>query len=204
MSATSDAAANDVRDRVSRVRGLLPRGIDEPVVSKIEADAQAIVWLAFQSDRHTALEISDYADRYVADRLKTLPGVLERHHRRRTQLRDARVARPRPSCGLRADASGRGERAAPPERGDSVGAHRGCTQREFTVLSETDLRTPEQFDNLIIAEASGYPVRLKDVGRAELGALDERSVLRVNGNEAVGLGHRQAVHREHALRGARQ
>jgi len=61
-------------------------------------------------------------------------------------------------------------------------------KREFTVLTETDLRTPEQFDNLIITEARGYPVRLKDVGRARLGAADERNIVRVNGNPAVGLG----------------
>jgi len=70
-----DAAANDVRDRVARVRAVLPEAADDSVVSKIEADAQAIMWLAFNSERHGTLELSDYADRYIADRLKTLPGV---------------------------------------------------------------------------------------------------------------------------------
>ena len=70
-----DAAANDVRDRVARVRARLPEAADDSVVSKIEADAQAVMWLAFFSERHGALELSDYADRYVADRLKTLTGV---------------------------------------------------------------------------------------------------------------------------------
>src|SRR6188768_3064654 len=70
-----DTAANDVRDRVARVRGRLPDEVDEPIVQKIEADAQAILWLAFSSERHTPLFITDYADRYVADTLKALPGV---------------------------------------------------------------------------------------------------------------------------------
>lgn len=70
-----DAAANDVRDRVARVRGQLPDETDDPVVAKIEADAQAIMWLAFSSDRHSALEITDYADRTIVDRLQALPGV---------------------------------------------------------------------------------------------------------------------------------
>jgi len=70
-----DSAANDVRDRVSRVRGQLPSEADDPVVAKIEADAQAIMWLAFSSDRHSPLEITDYADRVIVDRLQTLPGV---------------------------------------------------------------------------------------------------------------------------------
>src|SRR3989304_3955054 len=70
-----DSAANDVRDRVARVRALLPEAADESVVSKIEADAQAIIWLGFSSDKHSSLELSDYAERHIADRLKTLPGV---------------------------------------------------------------------------------------------------------------------------------
>jgi multidrug efflux pump len=72
-----DAAASDVRDRVGRVRGLLPDEIDEPIIQKVEADAQPIIYLAFFSDRHTPIEITDYADRYVKDRLQTLPGVAE-------------------------------------------------------------------------------------------------------------------------------
>src|SRR6202008_4186332 len=61
--------------RVSRVRGQLPDEVDEPIIAKVEADAQAILWLRLNSDRHGALDISDYADRYVVDRLKTLSGV---------------------------------------------------------------------------------------------------------------------------------
>jgi len=70
-----DAAANDVRDRVARARGRLPDEAEDSIVSKVEADAQAIMWIAFYSDAHSALEITDYADRNVADFFKTLPGV---------------------------------------------------------------------------------------------------------------------------------
>jgi multidrug efflux pump len=75
QSRDPEAAANDTRDRVARVRGVLPSEAEDPVVAKIEADAQAIIWLAFSSDRQSPLEITDYADRVVADQLKTLPGV---------------------------------------------------------------------------------------------------------------------------------
>jgi multidrug efflux pump len=182
-----DAAANDVRDRVARIRGMLPDEVDEPVVSKIEADAQAIMWLAFYSDRHDALFITDYVDRYVADSLKALPGVASviiggaRKYAMRVWLDRDRLA----AFGLTPvdveNALRRQNVEVPSGRIES-------RQREFTVLSETDLRTPEQFNNLIITEARGYPVRLRDVGRAELGAQDERNVVRVNGNPAVGLG----------------
>ena len=72
-----DAAANDVRDRVARVRGALPDEIDEPVIAKVEADAQPIIYLAFSSDRHSPLDVTDFADRFVKDRLQNLPGVAD-------------------------------------------------------------------------------------------------------------------------------
>jgi multidrug efflux pump len=67
-------AAADVRDRVSRVRNKLPQAIDEPVIAKVEADANPIIWVAFSSDRHSPLEITDFASRIVKPRLQTLPG----------------------------------------------------------------------------------------------------------------------------------
>jgi len=75
LNRNPDEAANDVRDRVSRVRDLLPDEISEPVISKVEADAQPTIYLAFSSSNHNALEITDYADRYVKDRLQNINGV---------------------------------------------------------------------------------------------------------------------------------
>src|SRR5262245_6214213 len=72
-----DVAASDVRDRVSRVRRRLPAEVQEPNIAKVEADAQAILNLVFTSDRMNALEISDYVDRFVLDRLKNLTGVAD-------------------------------------------------------------------------------------------------------------------------------
>ena len=66
-----DSAAADVRDRVARVRNKLPQGIDEPVIAKVEADANPIIWLAFNSDRHSPLEVTDFASRIVKPRLQT-------------------------------------------------------------------------------------------------------------------------------------
>lgn len=182
-----DVAASDVRDRVSRARGRLPDEVDEPIIAKVEADAQAIIWLRLISGRHGALEISDYADRYVADRLKTLPGVAsviiggERRYAMRIWLDRERLAAYALTPQDVEDALRRQNVEVPSGRIES-------SQREFTVLSETDLRTAEQFNQLIVREVNSYPVRLRDVGRAELGPQDERNILRVNGNPAVGLG----------------
>ena len=182
-----DAAANDVRDRVARVRAALPAASDDSVVSKIEADAQAIMWLRLSSDRHTALELSDYADRYVADRLKTLSGVAsviiggDRRYAMRLWVDRDRLA----GYGLTPQdvetALRRQNVEIPSGRIESM-------QREFTVLTEADLRTETQFNNMIVSEARGYPVRLRDIGFARLGALDDRNIVRVNGIPAVGMG----------------
>ena len=182
-----DAAANDVRDRVARVKAQLPAAADDSVVSKIEADAQAIIWMRLSSDRHAALQISDYADRFVADRLKTLPGVAsviiggERRYAMRLWIDRDRLA----AYGLTPQDV---ETALRRQNVEIPSGRIESSQREFTVLTEADLRTAGQFNEMILAEARGYPVRLKDVGRAELGALDERNIVRVNGNPAVGLG----------------
>ncbi len=182
-----DAAANDVRDRVARVRGQLPDEVKDPVVAKVEADAQAIMWLAFSSDRHSALEITDYADRTIVDRLQALPGVAsviiagERRYAMRLWLDRDRMA----AYGLTPqdveDALKKQNIELPSGRIES-------RQREFSVLTESDLRVPEQFNDLILKETKGYPIRLRDIGYAEIGAADERNAVRVNGNPSVGLG----------------
>ncbi|MDP1707772.1 MAG: efflux RND transporter permease subunit [Gammaproteobacteria bacterium] len=182
-----DAAASDVRDRVSRARGRLPDDVDEPVVAKIEADAQAIIWIAFSSDHHDQLEITDYASRIVKDRLQTLSGVAsviiggERRFAMRIWLDRDRLAAYQLTPQDVEDALRSQNLEIPSGRIES-------DQREFTVLTETDLRTPEQFNRIIIRQVSGYPVRLSDVGNAEIGPADERNAVRVNGNPAVGLG----------------
>ncbi|HNW79180.1 MAG TPA: efflux RND transporter permease subunit, partial [Candidatus Competibacteraceae bacterium] len=182
-----DAAANDVRDRVARVRGQLPTETKDPVVAKVEADAQAVLWLAFSSTRHSALEITDYADRNIIDRLQALPGVAsviiggERRYAMRLWLDRDRMA----AYGLTPQDV---EDALKAQNIELPSGRIESRQREFTVLTESDLRTPAQFDDLILKESKGYPVRLRDIGYAEIGAADERNVVRVNGNPSVGLG----------------
>jgi len=182
-----DSAANDVRDRVSRVRGQLPKDSKEPVVAKIEADAQAIIWLALSSDLQNALEISDHADRYIVSRLQTLTGVAsviiggERRYAMRIWLDRERLA----AYNLTPQDV---ESALQKQNVDIPSGRIESVQREFTVFAETDLRNIEQFENLIIKQTNGYSVRLKDIGSAQLGALDERNILRFMSNPAVGLG----------------
>lgn len=187
LNRNPDEVANDVRDRVSRVRGRLPDEIDEPVISKVEADAQPTIYLAFSSDKHSPLEITDYADRYVKDKLQNINGVAnvrilgERQQAMRIWIDRSRLAAFALTSQDIEAALRQQNIEVPSGRIESVG-------REFTVLTETDLKTPEQFEAVIIKEVDGYLVRLKDVGRAEIGAKSERTLVRYNGNPSVALG----------------
>jgi multidrug efflux pump len=182
-----DVAASDVRDRVSRVRGRLPDEIDEPVIAKVEADAQAIIYIAFTSDRHTALEISDYADRYVRDRLQNLPGVAEvrifgeRRYAMRIWIDRARLAAYR----LTTDDV---ELALRQQNVEVPSGRIESKDREFTVLSRTGLVTPQEFGAIVIRDADGFPIRMRDVAKVEVGPQDERRITRFNGDTAVMMG----------------
>jgi multidrug efflux pump len=182
-----DAAAADVRDRVGRARDALPDEIDEPVIAKVEADSQPVMYLAFASTRHNAMEVTDFADRVVKDRLQNLPGVAEiqiygeREQAMRIWLDRLRLA----AFNLTPQDV---ETALRMQNVEVPAGRIEGVDREFTVLSETDLRTSEQFNDLIIRDTGGYLVRLKDVGRAEIAALDERIIARFNGNPAVAIG----------------
>ncbi len=187
LSRDPDAAASDVRDRVGRVRGRLPEEIDEPVISKVEADADPILYLAFSSDRHSPMEITDFVDRYVKDRLQSVNGVAEarifgeRRYAMRIWLDPARLAAYNLTPQDVENALRRQNVEVPAGRIES-------RETEFTVLAETDLRTVEQFGAIIIKDASGYPVRVRDVAKVELGPQDERVIVRFNRNPAIALG----------------
>ncbi|WP_137387801.1 efflux RND transporter permease subunit [Rhodoligotrophos defluvii] len=183
----ADSAAADVRDRVSRATRRLPEEIETPVIQKVEADAQPVLYLSFSSTAHNRLQLSDYADRYVKDQLQTLSGVAEvriygeRRFAMRLWLDPMRLAGYNLTVQDVEDAL----------RRQNVDIPAGLVEgrdREFTVLSRTNLQTVEQFDNLIIKQAEGYSIRLKDVGHAELAAHSERMFARYIGNNAITLG----------------
>ena len=183
----ADAAASDVRDRVGRVRGQLPDDIDEPVVAKVEADAQPIIWLAFSSTQHTPLEVTEFADRRVKDPLQTLPGVAsvrivgERRYAMRIWLDRDRMAATYVTA---ADV----EAALRAQSVEIPAGRIESAEREFTVLTKTDLQTPDEFKDIIVRKEAGYLVRIADVAKVEVGPADERMISRFKGQNAVALG----------------
>ena len=182
-----DGAAADVRDRVSRVRSRLPQGIDEPVVAKVDADANPVIWLSFYSDTLPALQVSDVVSRIVKPRLQTLPGAAdvrifgERRFAMRIWLDADRLAAYKLTPSDVEDALRRQNIEVPAGRIESL-------QREFTVTSQTDLQREQQFLDIVVKVVNGYPVSLGDVARVKLGALNERTNVTLNGQPAVSVG----------------
>jgi multidrug efflux pump len=182
-----DGAAADVRDRVSRVRSRLPQGIDEPVVAKVDADANPVIWLSFYSDTLPPIEVSDVVSRIVKPRLQTLPGAAdvrifgERRFAMRIWLDADRLAAYKLTPADVEEALRRQNVEVPAGRIESL-------QREFTVTSQTDLQREQQFRDIIIKVVNGYPVTLGEVARVKIGALNERTNVTLNAQPAVSVG----------------
>jgi len=182
-----ELAAQDVRDVVSRVRGRLPQDVLDPVVAKQESDAQPFMWLALSAESYDLLQLSDIADREVKRRLQSLDGVGraliagERRYSMRIWLSASELA----ARGLTVQ----DVQAAIRTRNVEIPAGRiESERREFTVRSLGELKTPEEFADMVVSTRGGQNVRLRDVARVELGPEDYRSQLRYNGRPAIAIG----------------
>ena len=182
-----DVAAQDVRDKVSRVRDRLPEDVREPVIAKQEADADPFFWMALSGENYSMLQLSDIADRNVKKRLQSLAGVGsafiagERRYSMRLWLSTAALAA--------YDVTVQDVENAVRDRNVEVPAGRiESTKREFTVRSLGELKTPEEFQELVVRNTGTQLVKLKDLARVELGPEDERGALRFKGATALGVG----------------
>ena len=182
-----DSAAADVRDKVSRARGKLPDTIDEPIIAKVEADSQPVIYIAVEAGSLSSLDASDFVKRYVQPRLSVLPGAAdvrifgERQVSMRINLDRTRLAGYKLTVQDVEEAIRRQNAEIPAGRIES-------SAREFTVVAETDVRSPEQFNSIIVANVGGYPVRVRDIGNAEIGPVDERTISRFNGKTSLNIG----------------
>lgn len=180
-----ETAANDVRDKVSQVVGNLPPDADPPVVSKADADSDPIIFLNIQSDRRSLLELTDIADNIFKERLQTINGVSEiriwgsKRYAMRLWIDPEKLAA-YDMTPLDVQNALRRENIELPS-GSIEGAN-----TELTVRTKGRLTTPEEFNNLVLKEETGRIVRFKDVGQAELGPENLRTVLRRDGAPMVG------------------
>ena len=187
LSRDIELAAQDVRDRVSRVRGSMPEEIEEPIVAKQDADASPVIWIALFSDRYSTLELTTLAENLMKDRLQTVKGVSSiflggsKRFAMRLRLDADRMAAHRVTISDVETALRTQNVELPSGRIESA-------EREMTIQTLGEMKTVEEYNDLVIREESGALVRLKDIGRAEVGVEDERSIARFNSKPAVGLG----------------
>ncbi|HEY3215703.1 MAG TPA: efflux RND transporter permease subunit [Candidatus Eisenbacteria bacterium] len=182
-----DEAANDVRDRISRIRGNLPPTADDPIVAKQDVNAQPIIWLSLNGQGYNLLELSDAASNLLSERLQRLEGVgsvfvgAARKYAMRIWLDPQRLAAHGLTVGDVEQALRTGNAEIPSGRVEGRG-------REFSVRTRGDLNQPEEFAAIVVAQEGDRPVRIGDVAEVRLGAEDDRTVARYKGVPTVGLG----------------
>jgi multidrug efflux pump len=187
LARSIDAAAQDVRDKVLRVRNDLPDDIDEPVIAKQDADASPFIWVALYGEGYSMLELTDSADRLFKDRLQNISGVGgviiggEKRKSIRIWLDPYRLASHRLTITDIANAVSEKSVNLPSGRIEG-------TYREFSVFLEGELSTPHAFEGLVIRTNENVPIRIGDVARVEYGPEDDRKLIRFNGKTCVGVG----------------
>lgn len=186
VGADLEAAANDVRDKVSGALRNLPPDVEPPVVSKADADSQPIVFMTVQSNGRNLLELTDYATNVIKERLQTIPGVNsvqiwgEKRYSIRLRMDPLKMASygVTPLDVLSKVQSENVELPSGRIEGSAI---------ELSVRTKSRLSTPQEFNGLIVKEDQNNIVRFQDIGRAELAAQNERTVLKRDGIPMVGV-----------------
>jgi multidrug efflux pump len=188
LSRDIEAAANDVRDAISRIGDRMPPEADPPEIEKVESDAEVILWLNMNSSNMDTLALSDYAERYVVDRLSSIDGVAQvrvggqqRYSMRVWLDREALAAR-----GLTVNDV---ETALRRENVELPAGSIESQDRDFTLRVMRNYAEADDFAQLTLAKGEdGYLVRLADVARVERASSERRAYFRGNGQPNIGLG----------------
>ncbi|WP_375258103.1 efflux RND transporter permease subunit, partial [Citreimonas sp.] len=182
-----DQAASDVRAAVQSVAGDLPEEASEPEVAKNDSQGDPIIWMTMTSDTMSATALTDYADRFVTDRLETLSGVAavniygDRPYALRVWLDPSAMAARDVTVGEVSAALRDNNFELPAGRIES-------SSRAYLLRTQTRLSTVDEFEDLIVRDEGGAQVRLSDVARVEIGTETDDSRFRANGETAIGLG----------------
>jgi multidrug efflux pump len=180
-----ESAANDVRDRVARVQARLPEEADPPQINKVDSGADPVLFIILTSSSRNALDLTDYAERYLVDRFSAVPGVAS-VFMNGTRRYAMRVWLDRGALAARQVAISDIENALRAENIELPAGRIESTEREFTLRTRTAMSTEEDFRNLVIARgADGYLVRLGEVATVQLAAENQRSGASVDGGPAI-------------------
>lgn len=187
LSSDLEAAANDVRDKVSQAIRQLPQDIDgPPVVTKSDANSDAIISMTFESDTRSHLEVSDYAENVIAQNLQTIPGVSavqiwgQKRYAMRIRIEPKKLA----AYDLTALDI---KQALDRENLELPSGKIAGNATELTIKTSGRLSTVEQFEDMVVKQSGNDIVRLKDVALVEIGAENEETILKQSGVPMIGL-----------------
>lgn len=182
-----DAAVEDVRSSLERVRGSLPKDVQNPVVTKTNPDNQALLYISFSDSRKSERELSDYIDQFISPLFETIDGVGtvdvfgKQVSAMRVNLDPAKMA----SANITVDEVAQ----LLQEQNASIPSGQiKSNDRYYSVVADTALKNAEQFNDLIIRDRGNQILRLKDIGEAKLAPEDADSAFRVNSKPGVALG----------------
>jgi len=182
-----ESAANDVRDRVSRVQAMLPQEAEPPQITKFDASSEPTITINLVSEQRSILELTDYASRYLLDRFSVVDGVAlarisgERRYAMRVWIDRAALAARQLTVQNIEDVLRRENVELPAGRIESK-------DREFTLRTETGFRTEDDFRQLVVGRgAEGYLVRLGEIAEVKRAAEDVRSLSRSDGKTSISI-----------------
>ncbi|SDL59688.1 efflux RND transporter permease subunit [Siphonobacter aquaeclarae] len=188
LEADLEAATNDVRDKVSQAQRQLPNDLDAPpVVSKADANSDAIITMTVQSSTRNILQLNDYGTNVLQERLQTIPGVSsiqiwgEKKYAMRLWLDPAKLSAYNITAVDVLNALNTENVELPSGK---IAGH----ATELTIRTFGRLTTEEEFNNIILRNTNGQVVRLSDVGEAVLGPENEETQMKGNGIPMIGLG----------------
>lgn len=182
-----DVAAQDVRDKISRIVGTLPENVDDPIIAKADADAQPIVWVKVQSDKRNLIDLAEYTDKEIKDYFQNIPGVSkvifggEKRRSIQVLVDPKRLA----YYGLTVLDLEQALRANNLEL--PAGTILSKT-REFSINVDAQLTKVEEYENIIVRNSRLEQVRLGDIATIRVGPENDQAFVRFNGKQGFGLG----------------
>ena len=188
LSRDIDESANDVRDRVGRVLGRLPDGVDPPRIAKQDSDARPVLYINLSAPDLDPMELADYADRFVVEQFSVVPGVsdIQVYGGGRPTMR---VWIDRIALAARGLTVADVENALRRENAEYPAGTLESLDREFPVRVARSYSTPEDFRGMAISQGDdGHLVRLGEVARVEIGPREPSRVFRTNGEDTIALG----------------
>ena len=181
-----DLAVQDVREKIAAIRAKLPNDIDEPVIEKVDPDASPVLWMAL-SGQKSVRELSTYTDEVLKEQLQRINGV-GAIRMGGLRLRQVRIWLDRHKLEAYALTAQDVLRTLQRENVELPGGRIESATKEYSVKIKGEVPNPQEFNDLIVGYYNNAPIRLRDIGRAEDGMAEKRSIVRFNGVPSVGLG----------------